>query len=760
MSHNFNESSIYGVDDFKHKIHQLLSDRDTKSKLKARLRSEILTCSTQNGFGMKQNPISLDLDEKVVISLIYDYFKSKNLEMVLSVMLPSCGMRTGGDTFTEKDIQRYLNLENEKVDLKSLITGIRNQKAPSVGRDFGSQTDQGNHIGLEEKLMMIDHAYSQPIKQFDSTGLQEMHLKLEEQIKRGLESKTFSDIEKARELIRAEERIKFEQKLILERNEAEDKIRTLREEVLKKERRLHEDIKIRSDDIDRQSYNQRQHLLTELKRVQEKEGELHKLQIELSRKMMLFEEKEKSIEKLIKIRTDQKISEYDAQNCSEKEKTLIARQKAETILKEVTRQHSEMVEDKDEISRLRGETKRLTAELAAERAAHSSVQIESGELNSIRLKYNELMLELAQLKGEHSNLGVYRAQAKEVPTLRQTINTLSAKIMATEKELHKCKIELNSYKLNSSNIPIENKTQKDDQSEDSLLAKARSRWAEMTNGPNEMTSNDPSRDPQSMKQSQSKVKFDEETKFSPANFKPISSTPVPNPISMDDILNQSEVQIETELPDSSPVPPVGEIHEIETPKEKTGLTQHSLASSISRRSTLKPSSSRQSSPIPPEELSDMPELSLSALNDGNNTLDRIGNKTEAGFGPLDQIEKTVTPRDPSSHDPISNPPVYSQSEHGESQKSDGTEDQTYRSSKYSVDHSISLSAISGEFENQKSVEISTEHDSSDFDAGIRNFASDDRWKMGGGEQSFSSSNQKTDSIIEQMSVVSSKNDSW
>ena len=35
-------------------------------------------------------------------------------------------------------------------------------------------------------------------KQFDSTSLQEMHLKLEEQIKRGLESKTFSDIEKVR----------------------------------------------------------------------------------------------------------------------------------------------------------------------------------------------------------------------------------------------------------------------------------------------------------------------------------------------------------------------------------------------------------------------------------------------------------------------------------------------------------------------------------------------------------------------------------
>ena len=66
-------------------------------------------------------------------------------------------------------------------------------------------------------------------------------------------------------MIRAEERIKFEQKLILERNEAEDKIRTLREEVLKKERRLYEDIKIRSDDIDRQSYNQRKRLKNDSK---------------------------------------------------------------------------------------------------------------------------------------------------------------------------------------------------------------------------------------------------------------------------------------------------------------------------------------------------------------------------------------------------------------------------------------------------------------------------------------------------------------
>ena len=93
------------------------------------------------------------------------------------------------------------------------------------------------------------------------------------------------------------------------------------------------------------------------------------------------------------------------------------------------------------------------------------------------------MLELAQIKGEYSNLGVYRAQAKEVPTLKQTVNSLSAKILTTEKELTKYKLELQSYKMNQQNVPIEHvpqqpKTIIDD--EDSLLVKARERWAEMS----------------------------------------------------------------------------------------------------------------------------------------------------------------------------------------------------------------------------------------------------------------------------------------
>ena len=47
------------------------------------------------------------------------------------------------------------------------------------------------------------------------------------------------------------------------------------------------------------------------------------------------------------------MASYDAENCAEKERTIVARKKADAILAEVTRQHTELIEDKDEISRLR-----------------------------------------------------------------------------------------------------------------------------------------------------------------------------------------------------------------------------------------------------------------------------------------------------------------------------------------------------------------------------------------------------------------------
>ena len=110
---------------------------------------------------------------------------------------------------------------------------------------------------------------------------------MEERLSRQIQSaqaiKNESYLQNQREIIRAEERIKFERQYIEQANAADEKCRQLRDELAQKERRLHDDLRVRSDDIDRINYNQRQHLLKELQRIQEKESELYKTQSELNK---------------------------------------------------------------------------------------------------------------------------------------------------------------------------------------------------------------------------------------------------------------------------------------------------------------------------------------------------------------------------------------------------------------------------------------------------------------------------------------------
>jgi len=772
-------SSVYGIDDFKHKIHTLLTDRDTKGALKARLRADILNISRQNGFSSKETSRTpLDLEEKAIVSLMYKFLKSRNMDVVLSILLPAVGMHSPRDVLNDQDIAAFLNLtpsdDTTTPDLQSLVRHVRksasNMSQELKQRDISCQTANGDEfIGLEEKLRMIDHAYAQPLGNVDTNARQmdEMEERLTRQIHQQHELKNAAYLSSQRDIIRAEERIKFERNYLEQASSSDEKCRSLRDELAAKERRLHDDLRVRSDEMDRINYNQRQHMLKELQRVQDREAQLYKLQSELDSQIRLYGEKHASVDKLITLRVDAQMAEYDAENCGEKERAIVARKKADAILSEVTRQHVEMCEDKDAISRLRGENKRLTAELGAERAAHSSVQVETGELNALRIKHNELTLELAQLKGEHSNLGVYRAQAKEVPTLRQTVNMLSAKILTTEKELARARLENQSYKTGrpievvggADNMPI-------DESEDSLLAKARERWADMSS-----TSQSPSKkaprqkiqnqnkimllEQKTTKRAESKVTFiendDEPVR---AGFKAVSSTPLP-------------VHEVRDSPDESSIQEKSEI-------EKSAVSSVSVSKASSRaKSSQKSKSSRHSSPIPDEndekketELSLMSELSMTELGDGTdnggaaNTIERImSDKTEEKFSPLEQVNKS------------------------DSNMTQGTQDGSFHSSQYTgVDFSVSLSAISGEFRMHKSetdveeersaFEPSTEHDTSDFDEGIKQFALDDqRWNNSTTNASRTKSQTADDNdkmmksaaiTLEQMSLVSesTNNDSW
>ena len=92
----------------------------------------------------------------------------------------------------------------------------------------------------------------------------------------------------------------------------------------------------------------------------------------------------------------------------------------------------------------------------------------------------------------------------------------------------------------------------------------------------------------------------------------------------------------------------------------------------------------------------------------SDTLERILDEKTPGdiFATLDQTEKTPDRIQSKSKDQTTVAEKRTPASSVEnSQKSTATQDQSFHSSRYSVDQSISLSAISGEFEN-KSVSLS------------------------------------------------------
>ena len=78
--------------------------------LKIAEKADILNVSKQNGFGIKNEHRPLDLEEKAIVSLIYKFLKAKNMDVVLSILLPAVGMHSHNDVLSDEDISSFLNL--------------------------------------------------------------------------------------------------------------------------------------------------------------------------------------------------------------------------------------------------------------------------------------------------------------------------------------------------------------------------------------------------------------------------------------------------------------------------------------------------------------------------------------------------------------------------------------------------------------------------------------------------------------------------
>ncbi|CBY23189.1 unnamed protein product [Oikopleura dioica] len=489
---DYSTDSSYGVDDFKDYIHTLMSRKGTHTNLKSNLRSQILKTARSDGYvGADPHQPGFTVNDRVAIALITQFMRSKGMNTALSIFLPAAGAKRDRDILSSSDLSDLLKLELSDKFLVDLIQRARKSDEGPAMNSIRTQTDGTTGLSIADRMEMIDEAFAKPrSKQIDSDYLEEIKTAIQEQVERVNKKQHSDEMDYHRQMIRQEERLKCEREIVRLKDECDQKVSHIRKETFEKgigvEKRLVSDIHSRNDELERAGYAQRQQMLSELQRIQEKDAELSRRERQLLQKSVEVEAKEDSVKEIVKIQVESIIARYEAENAAEKEKTILARSKAESILRQVTDQQTSLEEDKITISRLRGENTKYLAELTAERAAHSSVQRESGELKAARLQINEMRDELAKLRAQEINSGTYQAQAREVPSLRQTIHTLSAKCLDREKELARVKFHLET--IQSTGVLPQSSLQEltgSRSKDDSLISKARSRWADLEGTKNE-----------------------------------------------------------------------------------------------------------------------------------------------------------------------------------------------------------------------------------------------------------------------------------
>ena len=90
------------------------------------------------------------------------------------------------------------------------------------------------------------------------TQLEELQRAIKEQIESSSKLKNEKFLSSQSELIRAEEKMKFEREILEIKEECDRKIRKIREDVFEREKRIAQEAHSRHEEMDRTSYNQRQ----------------------------------------------------------------------------------------------------------------------------------------------------------------------------------------------------------------------------------------------------------------------------------------------------------------------------------------------------------------------------------------------------------------------------------------------------------------------------------------------------------------------
>ena len=266
-------------------MRRVLEQRGIPEAMKAYMRSEILKFVNSKKSGPKQ---PIDLQKRLLCSLIVDYLSNSGFDYTCSVFVPEC--KVAGDLLSNAEVSQILKLPESFEPGTPLLSQIMKDyehyiKQPNMMSSY-AQTEETQPVSnLEERLRAVDSEYYQRTKT-DPQTLEERMAKYQRECEIRMRDEIAREVRRIRDMeisaMRIEESSKYRDLLQKNRDENERMWKEKLESLKIREKELHERMSIKERDIEQKEFNFRQQTIKDRENIKDKEdSQVKAVQLEL-----------------------------------------------------------------------------------------------------------------------------------------------------------------------------------------------------------------------------------------------------------------------------------------------------------------------------------------------------------------------------------------------------------------------------------------------------------------------------------------------
>jgi hypothetical protein len=218
----------------------------------------------------------MDLQKRIICSLVVDFLSMSGFEYSCSVFIPEC--KAAGDILGRAEVSEALGLPMFNPDVPVLASILKDYerlvKAPHMMSSYTQTEDMAPLNTLEERLRHVDSEFIQRTKT-DPQTIEERMLKYQRESEVRIREEIASEVRRIRDMeisaMRIEESTKYREALQKARDESERVWKERLEALKLREKELHERMVIKDRDIEQKEFNYRQQVIKDREAIQEKQ---------------------------------------------------------------------------------------------------------------------------------------------------------------------------------------------------------------------------------------------------------------------------------------------------------------------------------------------------------------------------------------------------------------------------------------------------------------------------------------------------------